>query len=113
MLQHRTRHPRLTAGWRPLLGGLLLAAVSAHAWARLSLPPHGDRSVHDLAGVLDPASETTLERRHTELFQKTGVAILVITVPRLEDETLSDFAVRVGTEWGAGKKGEDRGIVVA
>jgi uncharacterized protein len=113
MLQHRTRHPRLTAGWRPLLAGLLLAAVSAHAWARLSLPPHGDRSVHDLAGVLDPASETTLERRHTELFQKTGVAILVITVPRLEDETLSDFAVRVGTEWGAGKKGEDRGIVVA
>jgi len=54
-----------------------------------------------------------MERRHTELFQKTRAAIIVITVPRLEDETLSDFAVRVGSEWGAGKKGEDRGIVVA
>lgn len=54
-----------------------------------------------------------MERRHTELFQKTRVAIVVVTVPRLEDETLSDFAVRVGSEWGAGKKGEDRGIVVA
>ena len=54
-----------------------------------------------------------MERRHAELFRKTRVAIVVITVPRLEDEELSDFAVRVGSEWGAGKKGEDRGIVVA
>src|SRR5207245_2744146 len=44
---------------------------------------------------------------------KTGVASVGSTVPRLEDETLADFAERVGTEWGAGKKGEDRGIVVA
>ena len=54
-----------------------------------------------------------MEQRHAELFQKTRVAIVVVTVPRLDDETLSDFAVRVGTEWGAGRKREDRGIVVA
>ena len=69
--------------------------------------------MHDLAGVLDRGTIETMEGRHTELFQKTGVAIVVITVPRLEDETLADFAVRVGTEWGVGKKGDDRGIVVA
>jgi uncharacterized protein len=106
-------HRRFNAGGRAALAGLVLLAASADAWARLALPPHGDRSVHDLAGVLDPASVTRMERRHAELFQKTRVVIVVITVARLEDETLSDFAVRVGSEWGAGKKGEDRGLVVA
>lgn len=54
-----------------------------------------------------------MERRHAELRRKTGAAIVVITVASLEDETLADFAVRAGHEWGAGKKGEDRGIVIA
>ncbi len=54
-----------------------------------------------------------MERRHAELRRKAGAAIVVITVARLEDETLADFAVRVGHEWGVGKKGEDRGIVIA
>ncbi len=83
------------------------------ATGALKLPPHGDRSVHDLAGVVRPADAATMERLHRELFEKTGVAIVVITVKDLEGEPISDFAVRVGTEWGVGKKGEDRGIVVA
>jgi len=81
--------------------------------ARLQLPPPDNRSVHDLAGVLSPGTIETLERRHQELFEKTGVAIVVVTVKRLEDETLPDFAVRVGSDWGVGKRGEDRGIVIA
>ncbi|HYS78857.1 MAG TPA: TPM domain-containing protein, partial [Candidatus Dormibacteraeota bacterium] len=92
---------------------IALLTTGALAAARLQLPPHGDRSVHDLAGVLDPGTIEVMERHHTELYRKTGAAIVVVTVPRLEDETLADFAVRVGTEWGVGKKGDDRGIVVA
>ena len=87
MLRRRTGHRRFNAEGRATLAGLLLLAASAYAWARLPLPPHGDRSVHDLAGVLDPGSVTKMERRHAELFQKARVAIVVITVPRLEDET--------------------------
>jgi uncharacterized protein len=89
------------------------STISVAPAARLQIPPHGDRSVHDLAGVLSPGSIEVMERRHAELFEKTGVALVVITVKRLEDETLPDFAVRVGSEWGAGGKGQDRGIVVA
>jgi len=88
-----------------------LAAPAAVAGIRL--PSHGDSSVHDLAGVITPADAATMERLHRELFARTGVAIVVITVKDLEGEPISDFAVRVGTEWGVGKKGEDRGIVVA
>src|SRR2546425_1318436 len=105
----------LSARARRVSAALAVAffAVAAAAAALITLPPHGDRSVHDLAGVLSPGAIDVMERRHQELYQKTGVAIVVMTVKRLEDETLPDFAVRVGSEWGVGKKGQDRGIVVA
>ena len=63
--------------------------------------------------MLSAQTVPTLERFHRELFAKTGVAIVVITVPTLDGEPVSDFAVRVGEEWGVGRRGEDRGIVVA
>src|SRR3989338_6774502 len=105
MLWRLARHRRLAVAWRLLLGALLFLAASGPARARLPLPHHGDRSVHDLAGVLDPASVALMERRHAELQRKSGAAIVVITVARLEDETLAGFAVRVGQEWGVGKGG--------
>ena len=54
-----------------------------------------------------------MEQLHRELFDKTGVAIVVIAVPDLDGESIDAFAHRVGETWGAGRKGEDRGIVVA
>jgi uncharacterized protein len=96
-----------------ILAAFLLLNALPTASAQVTLPQPEDRSVHDLAGVIDPQAVSTMETIHTELFQKTGVAIVVITVPTLEDEPIEDFAVRVGSEWGVGRKGEDRGIVVA
>jgi uncharacterized protein len=91
----------------------LLAAALRPAAAQVELPPSGGRSVHDMAGVISAEHLQVMERIHTELYQKTGVAIVVITVPGLDGEPIADLAVRAGTEWGVGKKGEDRGIVVA
>ena len=95
------------------LPGMAPLASGASGASLLPLPPRGDRSIHDLAGVLSPGTVERLEARHKELFDKTGVAIVVIAVKRLDGETLSDFAVRVGAEWGAGRRGQDRGIVIA
>jgi len=101
-------------GWGALVAVLLLAGDPAHdAQAQVRLPPRGDRSVHDLAGVLGASQTATLEQLHRELFRKTGVAIVDIIVPSLEGESIDAFALRVGEEWGVGRKGEDRGIVVA
>ncbi len=90
-----------------------LLAPASPAAARVTLPPADATSVHDLARVITPGDLAVMERLHRELFDKTGVAIVVITVPGLEGEPIEDFALRVGTKWGAGRKGEDRGIVVA
>ena len=54
-----------------------------------------------------------MEGLHRALFEKTGVAIVILAVPRLDGEPIEDLAVRAGSGWGVGRKGEDRGIVVA
>jgi len=103
----------------PVLALLLFAALvlatpmgAPPAAAEVRLPPAGDRSVHDLASVIRPEDAATMERWHRALFAASGVAIVVITVPDLEGEPIEDFATRVGSQWGVGRKGEDRGIVV-
>jgi len=89
-------------------------ALTPLAAAETPLPPRDPaHSVYDAAGVLDDADELAMEQRAAELFQKAGVAVVVITVPRLEDETIDGLAVRAGQSWGVGRRGEDRGIVVA
>jgi uncharacterized protein len=54
-----------------------------------------------------------MESLHRELLNETGVALVVVTVRALDNETIDEFALRVGEEWGVGKAGQDLGIVVA
>jgi hypothetical protein len=105
------RAPR-AAGLAMVMVALGLGAAST-AWARTALPERGDRSVHDAAGVIDDGVEQKMEMLHTELWQKARVAIVIVTVPRLEDETIEELAVRIGQSWGVGQKGKDEGVVVA
>src|SRR3970282_1888084 len=83
-----------TCTTRYVLGAILVAVSVVSAVTQL--PPRADRYVHDTAGVIDDAAERELEQRNQELFQRAGVAIVVITVPRLVDETIDEFAVRAG-----------------
>lgn len=78
-----------------------------------ALPTRTDQMIYDTAGVVDDVAEQRLERDVHELYRKSGVSIVMITVPSLEGETIDQFAVRVGQTWGVGKRGEDRGLVVA
>jgi uncharacterized protein len=92
---------------------LLAFGLAAPVFALTPLPARDGRSVYDEARVIRPEHLRQMESWHRALFDSTSVAIVVITVPRLEDETIDEFATRVGTEWGVGKKGDDRGIVIA
>jgi uncharacterized protein len=95
---------------------LTLAVVFAsttRAGAVTPLPERGDHSVYDAANVIDDTREHAIEAINTELFQRAGVAVVVITVPRLVDETISDLAVRVQHVWGVGQRGKDESVVIA
>jgi uncharacterized protein len=96
-----------------VLPAALWLGAARTGWAAVSLPPPDGHSVRDLASVIEPKDRERMERWHKALFDATGCAIVVVTVPELEGEPIEDFATRAGTEWGVGKKGDDRGIVVA
>ena len=90
---------------------VVLTAAQAHAVT--PLPARADHSVYDAAEVIDPATEARLEALDTDLMAKTGVAVVIVTVPKLEAETIDQLAVRVQHDWGVGVRGKDESVVIA
>ncbi len=95
-----------------LIAGLLVL-VTTTASAVTPLPLRGDHAVYDVASVIDAPTEAQLEGVATELMQRAGVALVIVSVPRLEDETIDQLAVRVQHDWGAGTRGKDESIVIS
>ncbi len=67
--------------------------------------------VNDYAGVIDSGTKERLTGLISELEQKTGAEIAVVTVPSLEGENLEDFSNRLFNKLGVGKKGKDNGMM--
>jgi len=109
------RAPAIAAGLAALAMPLLavMALAIGVVRAETPIPARADRSVYDVAGVIDAGDEGAIEAVNRELYQKAGIAIVVLTVPALEDETIDELAVRLGHSWGIGGRGRDRGLVIA
>jgi len=88
-----------------LLAGPILAE-SADRFPR----PQGP--VNDFADVISPEYEQKLTQVAAELLQKTGVAVVVATVPDIGGEDYNEYANRLYQAWGIGKKGEDKGVLL-
>ena len=88
----------------------LLVSVSV-LWAETPIPkPSG--LVNDFAGVLSPSTRDKISGLVRELLQKTGTAVAVVTMPDLGGAEYNDYANRLYSEWGIGKKGEDKGVLI-
>lgn len=103
----------LVVQWCVLRGLALLPLATGLLHAAVTLPSPGSSSVHDLAGIVRSEDVAEMERLHAELFARSGVALVVITVPSLDGEPIEAFAHRVAETWAPGRRGEDLGIVVA
>src|SRR5258708_14658525 len=62
--------------------------------------------VNDFAGVLDPDAAARMTALITELHQKTGADVAVVTLPDLGGRSAADVAVQIGREWKLGGAGE-------
>lgn len=103
----------LTAGRAAaVMVALAIGAGSAGAATPLPSKEQG-RYVYDVAGVIDDATEQKMQMLHREVVEKAGMTIVVLTVPKLENETIDELAVRVGHDWGTGQAKTDEGAVVA
>ena len=79
---------------------------AAHQWPR----PSG--YFNDFAHVVPPDQAQSLEGFLTEVTQKIGVEIAVVTVPSVEGGDIDRAAVELFKAWGIGKKGKDNGLLI-
>jgi uncharacterized protein len=85
--------------------------------AQLQVPaPQG--YVNDFAGIIDARLESAMSTLITEVQQKTGGEIAVVTLSDLEGREASRVALEIGREWGvgaerqAGSQASNAGIVM-
>lgn len=90
---------------------LITLAVIPSSMAANPFPkPQG--LVNDFAGVIPQEYEQTLVALTGELLQKTGIPVVVVTMADIGGAEYNDYANRLYSAWGIGKKGEDKGVLV-
>src|SRR5437879_8634624 len=67
---------------------------------------HPARYVSDLAGAIAPEARTRLEPLCSEVEQKTGAQLEIVTVQSLEGESVENYAVDLFTQVGVGGHNE-------
>ena len=97
--------------WWPALALLLLAASIAPSAVALEVPFLSGRVV-DLADLLPPQAEASIDVKLQALEKETGAQLVVLTVPTLEGDPLEDFAIRVAQTWRLGREGVDDGALL-
>ena len=93
---------------------ILLFTISVFISSFAGIPerPEPPRLVNDFAGVLADNEVKSLESELVQFARQTSTQIVVVTVKDLDGYDPSDFAFRLGEDWGVGQKGKDNGIVV-
>jgi uncharacterized protein len=69
-------------------------------------------AVNDFARVIPPDYKNRMESLAREVLEKTGTAIVVVTVETIGDNELNDYVNSLYKAWGIGKKGEDKGVLI-
>jgi uncharacterized protein len=93
------------------IAGLVLA-VSGVTRAEDVRQIHATGYVTDLAGVFQPQTKSQLEAMCTELEQKTGAQLAVVTVQSLDGNEIQPYANDLFKQLGVGKKKEDNGVML-
>ena len=88
---------------------LLLSIDNAIGQAKYP-KPRG--AVNDFANIISMDYERRIESLAREVFQKTGTAIVVATVDTVGDLDYSTYANELYQDWGIGKKGVDKGVLI-
>ena len=102
------RFPRIVAF-------LLLFLFVVDSLVRVSaekLLPKPAGPVNDFADVITPPYEKKIGNLAKELFDKTGVDLVVVTMHDLGGDDHNEYATRLYNAWSIGKKGEDKGVLI-
>ena len=90
---------------------LTLAFLSPLAWSEEKLPsPVG--LINDFAGIISPEYEEKMNLLAREVLYETGATVAVVTLKDIGGSNVDEFTNRLYENWGVGKKGEDRGVML-
>jgi uncharacterized protein len=88
----------------------LVFACTAAAEDLKKIHPTG--FVTDLAGAIQPDTKARLEALCTELEQKTGAEMAIVTVHSLDGQSIENYAVDLYKQLGVGSKKDNRGLLL-
>ncbi|HVZ97107.1 MAG TPA: TPM domain-containing protein [Chitinophagaceae bacterium] len=94
-----------------LLLVLLFAGTAAFA-QKIYNKPNPPRAVNDFANMLAPFQADALEQKLDAYNDSTSSAIVIITVPDLNGDDISDVALAYLRGWGVGTKEKNNGVVI-
>ena len=89
---------------------LLIASGAARAENLKQIRPTG--YVTDLAGIIQPQTKSQLEALCTELEQKTGAQMAIVTVKSLDGNDIQTYANDLFKQLGIGQKKQDNGVML-
>ncbi|MBL7225529.1 MAG: TPM domain-containing protein [Desulfobacteraceae bacterium] len=96
-----------------LLAAIFLLSLIAISVALAERPfPKPKGLVNDFANVISPAYKQKIAAVTGALLQKTGIPVVVVTMPDIGGAEYNDYANRLYRAWGIGKKGEDKGVLI-
>lgn len=97
-----------------ILSFLLIASILLITGSSLAERPFPKPKgpVNDFANVIPQAYEQKIIGIVTELFQRTGTAVVVATMPDIGGAEYNDYTNRLYSAWGIGKKGVDKGVLI-
>lgn len=74
--------------------------------------PNPPKAVNDFAGMLAPFQQQALEQKLDAYNDSTSSAIVIVTVPDLNGDDVSDVALAYLRGWGVGTKDKNNGVVI-
>ena len=89
---------------------LILVGYGLQAEKIADIRPQG--YVTDLAQVIDPATKAKIEALCTEVQQKTGAQIAVVTVRSFDGRSREDYAADLYKHLGIGSKKDSTGVLL-
>lgn len=101
--------PRFKTALLIMLFFLLLGASLSQGMPPI---PRPRGLVNDFANIIPRSYESKLMAVVAELYQKTGVPVVIVTMPDIGGADYNEYANRLYNDWGIGKKGEDKGVLI-
>lgn len=89
---------------------LLIASGAARGENIKQIRPTG--YVTDLAGIIQPQTKSQIEALCTELEQKTGAQMAIVTVKSLDGDDIHTYANNLYKQLGIGQKKQDNGVML-